>query len=275
MPYVICEECSGYYELEQGESPNDFEACPCGGTLKHVSVWGPRKLRFRGLGNIISFNMEKLKIFPVEKQSFSNTENLRFSSGLSYFANIDEYDANEKRDYKSSKSKQYGDVGVFESVDGLKELISRISWLGIGVGQFNLDNPTPEVYLDHVAKQHLVPIDEMHYDIIDVLRSYDNNRISQYEAIKRFESDKKEYDNRISDLGSIKVPSQYKHLNDLILSYERDMSEIFRLLIISIQNNDPSSRDAALNKIDKAGNEWHQATDEWQKVSLEFTKAKK
>ena len=26
MPYVICEKCGGYYELEKGESPDDFEA---------------------------------------------------------------------------------------------------------------------------------------------------------------------------------------------------------------------------------------------------------
>jgi hypothetical protein len=25
MTYVICEECGGYYELQPGESSNDFE----------------------------------------------------------------------------------------------------------------------------------------------------------------------------------------------------------------------------------------------------------
>ena len=36
MGYVICEKCGGYYELEEGESPEDFEACNCGGTLSYV-----------------------------------------------------------------------------------------------------------------------------------------------------------------------------------------------------------------------------------------------
>jgi hypothetical protein len=32
--YLVCEDCSGYYKLEEGENPEDFESCRCGGTLK-------------------------------------------------------------------------------------------------------------------------------------------------------------------------------------------------------------------------------------------------
>ena len=67
MPFVICEECSGYYELQKGESPNDFEACNCGGCLN-------------------------------------------------YFENMDDYVANDKRNYKTSKSKKYGDIGIYEDI---------------------------------------------------------------------------------------------------------------------------------------------------------------
>lgn len=31
--YLICKRCNGYYELEYGESPEDFESCVCGGDL--------------------------------------------------------------------------------------------------------------------------------------------------------------------------------------------------------------------------------------------------
>lgn len=34
--YLECDNCRGYYELQHGESPNDFEACHCGGNLKHI-----------------------------------------------------------------------------------------------------------------------------------------------------------------------------------------------------------------------------------------------
>ena len=34
--YLICVKCNGYYELQDGESLEDFESCECGGTLKYT-----------------------------------------------------------------------------------------------------------------------------------------------------------------------------------------------------------------------------------------------
>lgn len=36
MGYLICDECGGYYELQEGESPEDFGQCKCGGHLRYV-----------------------------------------------------------------------------------------------------------------------------------------------------------------------------------------------------------------------------------------------
>lgn len=33
--YLVCEKCGGYYELQSGESPEDFQECECGGKLKY------------------------------------------------------------------------------------------------------------------------------------------------------------------------------------------------------------------------------------------------
>ena len=33
MTCLVCENCNGYYELQSGESPEDFDLCPCGGKL--------------------------------------------------------------------------------------------------------------------------------------------------------------------------------------------------------------------------------------------------
>lgn len=33
MKYLICEKCGGYYELQEGESADDFQSCECGGNL--------------------------------------------------------------------------------------------------------------------------------------------------------------------------------------------------------------------------------------------------
>ena len=36
LGYLECENCGGYYELQPGESPKDFEKCKCGGKLKYM-----------------------------------------------------------------------------------------------------------------------------------------------------------------------------------------------------------------------------------------------
>jgi uncharacterized membrane protein YvbJ len=36
MSYLVCDNCGSYYELQEGESPEDFDlACECGGRLKN------------------------------------------------------------------------------------------------------------------------------------------------------------------------------------------------------------------------------------------------
>ena len=37
LGYLICKKCGGYYELQDGESPEDFSECECGGTLEYVN----------------------------------------------------------------------------------------------------------------------------------------------------------------------------------------------------------------------------------------------
>lgn len=37
MPYLVCEECGGYYKLKKGEYPHDFSSsCECGGKLRVI-----------------------------------------------------------------------------------------------------------------------------------------------------------------------------------------------------------------------------------------------
>ena len=37
MGYLSCKKCGGFYELEEGESPEDFDLCSCGGELEYKS----------------------------------------------------------------------------------------------------------------------------------------------------------------------------------------------------------------------------------------------
>jgi len=36
LGFLLCENCGGYYELQTGESPEEFENCQCGGKLEYV-----------------------------------------------------------------------------------------------------------------------------------------------------------------------------------------------------------------------------------------------
>lgn len=41
MGYLVCKKCGGYYELEEGESPEDFSNCECGGDLEYLDELEP------------------------------------------------------------------------------------------------------------------------------------------------------------------------------------------------------------------------------------------
>ncbi len=43
MTYLICDKCNGYYELQPGESADDFDYCQCGGNLIHADDIRPLK----------------------------------------------------------------------------------------------------------------------------------------------------------------------------------------------------------------------------------------
>lgn len=62
MPYLVCEKCNGYYELQKWESLEDFEECECGGHLIQVDSLN------------IPYNTERVKTI-VETFKNSNNEN--------------------------------------------------------------------------------------------------------------------------------------------------------------------------------------------------------
>jgi hypothetical protein len=38
--FLVCDKCGGYYELQEGETPEDFEECQCGGKLEYTKKIG-------------------------------------------------------------------------------------------------------------------------------------------------------------------------------------------------------------------------------------------
>ncbi|HTX61345.1 MAG TPA: hypothetical protein VMC48_03485, partial [Methanobacterium sp.] len=52
MGYLICDKCDGYYELKEGENPEDFERCHCGGHLRYVDELEKLGFRDRLISNV-------------------------------------------------------------------------------------------------------------------------------------------------------------------------------------------------------------------------------
>ncbi len=73
MAYIVCRRCGGYYELQKGESLQDFDKCQCGGTLRYIE-------------EIIQ---EKPKS-PVSESNINSKEiheNSKSKNGLNYYLN--------------------------------------------------------------------------------------------------------------------------------------------------------------------------------------------
>lgn len=85
MGYLICERCEGYYKLNEGELPEDFERCQCGGKLDYV---------------------EEFEIDENESNLYVNdslTEKQRSDKGIEIYNKIkheEKYSYLEKRDQK-------------------------------------------------------------------------------------------------------------------------------------------------------------------------------
>lgn len=62
MGYLTCDKCKGSYELQSGESPEDFDlVCECGGKLRFVKDINAPK-RFRKDKLIIEFSKDELEL---------------------------------------------------------------------------------------------------------------------------------------------------------------------------------------------------------------------
>ncbi len=66
MPYLICDTCGGYYELQPSESPEDFDSkCECGGNLKYIQdLTNPDKFQkiCSNCGSIIDDDKKKCPV---------------------------------------------------------------------------------------------------------------------------------------------------------------------------------------------------------------------
>lgn len=119
MPYLICEDCGNYYELEEGESPEDFQLeCDCGGELGYYLT------KYDYYKNHRTNQDSKIK---PEQDSTENKENLN----KGFFSNLD------------AQSKGFIAVGVFGVI--ILILLFGLSGISSSISPSYLDMMPPEI----------------------------------------------------------------------------------------------------------------------------------
>jgi len=151
MPFLICEKCRGYYELQKGESPDDFESCLCGGTLEYIEDLPEKNQDGNFKEGVIKENSDdanNIRKDEGDKELKSICPNclkeneagifcsrcggklLMIKNGRVINKNKDEAFLPVKKDSKTIKST---DVTT-KSVKGLDSLLNRFRWFGVFAG---------------------------------------------------------------------------------------------------------------------------------------------
>lgn len=92
MSYLVCENCEGYYKLEQDESPEDFESCQCGGKLRYIQNFDSH------------FDEEMDPLNEVNICPSCGTENLANEKYCKSCNNLIKAEDNKKNQHNSSKT---------------------------------------------------------------------------------------------------------------------------------------------------------------------------
>lgn len=237
MAYLICDKCGGYYELQDGEAPDDpqnlrfwdtenevfecFDSCQCGGKLRYVnSLYG--------------------KSYESNK-----SENKIKESVLNFW----------------NKQNRNGKIVLI--LLGLFLIIASIFG---ALGKIYPDTSTPQGYLDY----HNVKMgesNEITLDVANIIKKYNSNLISPNNAVESLNVDKQKMDRLIQDFENIKVPLQYKKHHELIVSALKDNSNAITNLINAIKNNDSSAIDAAITSMKSSIDKVEQAVKELKRIN--------
>jgi hypothetical protein len=133
MSYLICENCGGYYELQDGESKDDFDGCHCGGRLNCTSslntVFHDEEYQPKEENSIIQTTMtcpvcghlnkktsllcSNCNSFTRRRNNTTNTSTNNFSDRYNYQNVLESYGANAR---------------------GWKGLLKKINWWGVIMG---------------------------------------------------------------------------------------------------------------------------------------------
>lgn len=129
MPYVICEKCGGYYELEKGESPEDFDTCQCGGNLKYAEKINQKREENEGPKLICSNCLRENEDGIYCSKCGGRLITIKNGKAVS---NIKRF--NESKQIKRPSRASKNVKNDYYDPEEPKDLFERINWLGILAG---------------------------------------------------------------------------------------------------------------------------------------------
>lgn len=104
MSYLVCKKCGGYYTLKEGENLDDFERCECGGSLKHVSVWGSQKRSTRKYVQNFNSHFDE-ELDPINEVNICHDCGTKIPAGEKYCKSCKTMKKHNSSDDKNSLNK--------------------------------------------------------------------------------------------------------------------------------------------------------------------------
>jgi hypothetical protein len=131
MPYLICDKCNLYYEIENEAEMNDFHTCECGNELQYFNtideyMYGESKDPYNvdnnaeesdGKGifysvnkkNLVTLQMEMLKEDKERKEKEHLKRDINYKINHAMEAAMEKGTDNSKKEYEPMIVKEYGD----------------------------------------------------------------------------------------------------------------------------------------------------------------------
>lgn len=128
MSYLICEKCGGYYELQPGESAEDFDSCHCGGTLNYSNSLNTVFMDESSSGKPTSVGSTTM---PCPVCGHTNKKTSLLCSNCNSFTRSKNNSSNRSYDRYD-----YQDVlkSYMDNSRGWNGLLNKVNWWGVIMG---------------------------------------------------------------------------------------------------------------------------------------------
>ena len=147
MPFLVCEKCGGYYQLQKRESSDDFESCLCGGKLTYTennpneNYWDVVDDERSADKNGITAGKLEAGVKLICPNCLSEDEYGVFCSNcggkLLQMKNGKVINKRKLEDYSSTRNvpeKSSPENISLETIRGPKSIFNRIKWVGVSSG---------------------------------------------------------------------------------------------------------------------------------------------